>query len=130
MPVTVPATMPATLSADVEAPPTADVPAQPTELDPLTAPLPAEPTPTTTLATRPIGWPCVACNISVPIDDDECPNCGRRFLSAALGEDEGLVDRLPGMTEKKGFTAAVIVTGSFGLTIVLVLLLAILGLIF
>lgn len=80
------------------------------------------------LATQAVGWPCVNCHISVPIEDDVCPTCGRRFLDEPLGENAGLADRLPGYMQKKGFNAAVIVAGSFGLTIVLVAILALFGL--
>ena len=122
-PVTVPATVPASAGAE-----------QPTAIDPLTAPLPAfeaapEAAPATS-ATHAVGWPCVTCNISVPIDDDECPNCGRRFLEEPLSGDPGLVDKLPAITQRKGFTATVIVAGSVGMTIMLISLLAILGLVF
>jgi hypothetical protein len=127
-----PAFTPAALAAPptVSAAPAPDVPAQSTEPDPLTAPLEPEAPVSTTFPTQAIGWPCVSCNISVPIDEDTCPNCGRRFLEAPLGEDAGLVDKLPAMTSQKGFTAAVIVAGSFGVTLLLVVLLAVLGLLF
>ena len=110
------------------------VPAQPSDSDVLTATATSTATATTTatanLATQPVGWPCVNCNISIPIEHDDCPDCGRRFLDEPLGENAGLVDRLPVYMDKKGFNAAVIVAGSFGLTVLLVAFLALLGLFF
>jgi uncharacterized radical SAM superfamily protein len=64
------------------------------------------------------------------MEDDECPDCGRRFLQEVMDAKAALIDRLPDLTEKKGFKAAVVVGGSLGLTVVLVVLLAIIGLFF
>jgi hypothetical protein len=76
------------------------------------------------------GWPCVRCNIIVPIDDDVCPQCQRRFLDEPLGEQAGLVDRLPNVSGNKQVYAGILVGGSLGLTVVFVVLLALFGLIF
>ena len=120
-----------TAQPPVAAAPAPVVPAQSATPDPLTPPRAvANERVAPALATRPIGWPCVRCNISVPIEEDICPECGSRFLDAPLGEQAGLVDRLPNLSGNKPMYAGILVGGSLALTVVFLALLALFGLIF
>jgi hypothetical protein len=64
----------------------------------------------------------------VPFDDDACPNCGARFLDAALpGAEQTLLDKLPQGPRKPTNAFLVMVVGSVVVMAIIVGLLALLG---
>jgi len=111
----------------------------PTEFDPLTAPLalveavaggtyagvdahlPSAPT-------KAVGWPCPHCQIVVPFDSSECPDCGTAFLDGATGEAD-FVQRV-GTGMSTGTQVMIMAVGSIGLVAVITALLYIAGSIF
>src|SRR4051812_47401293 len=77
------------LSSGSPEPSAAAIPEVPAQAAPaLPGALPVDPAPTT--------WPCLRCGTTVPLAEDECPNCHAKFLDPVLpGTEKTLLDRLP-----------------------------------
>lgn len=128
-PVSVPASVPAAASAAVTGGPQSQSGAG--GLDPLTAPLhlldPAEPPPTAGADVRPVvGWPCLRCGESVPLDGATCPACGSPFLAGAV-EPENALERIVAGGASKQTKFIIMVGGSLGLLVLILGLMYLFG---
>jgi hypothetical protein len=90
------------------------------------APEPAPAAPVTPLSDA--TWPCLTCGAVVPMADATCSTCGSAFLA---GADLPLNLNLPGVGDitkmSAGKRVGLMAGGAVGLTLVLLLVLAVLG---